>query len=183
MKIRRRIETPGGITSFDMTAPIVPKVGGGGVRFDNTLRDFEYLLTEHFFTPEKFPDLTTELDQKYLMLTLKWKDDMFQIPFDIITGEINHLRFGEGYTGSFQGTLKVGDITKGPFFTENDLGFDLDEYWFSRIPFDGLVIYPPSYDLRESCWDAGMKGKRYPEFTVDAIFLFNPVYTKKNRYQ
>ena len=175
MKARHRIEKPFGIVSFNLDASILPGLGAGGVGFKNSIADFEYLLTEIFFDPQGFPELSYEIDDKYFVLTLNVKENALKIQFDILTGMINFIECGFGYTGDFNETLKVGIETKGEFFIRNALGFDLDLYWFSRSPFDGLVIFPPGI-LRDSCWDAGASGKRYPEFTVDRILVLNPEY-------
>lgn len=58
---------PTGLTEFDLTAPIVPRQGAGGVTFQNRLQDFEFLITEKFFNPKYRPDITIELDKEYCL--------------------------------------------------------------------------------------------------------------------
>lgn len=179
LKSKKRIGEQHGITNFDLSAHIVPLNGAGGVSFQNTLKDFEYLLTEKFFDSRIGQDLSIEVDNKNYVLTINVKDDALQIQFDIFSGKINYISCREGYKGSFNNTMWVGSKTKRNFFLENGIGFDLDLYWFSHYPFDGLIIYPPS-ELREDCWDAEASGKRYPEFTVKEITILDYDFAVKN---
>src|SRR5215467_7818954 len=110
MKSRHRIEDPRGVTSFDLTAPIIPAVGAGGIAFSNSLTDFEFLLTEKFFDAEMFPDVSSEIDTEYLLMTLKVNATSLSIQFDILSGAINYICCGSGYSGDYNGTLRIGAI-------------------------------------------------------------------------
>lgn len=178
LKARHRIKESGSLPDFDLKAPIVPLVGAGGVTFKHRLNDFEFLLTEKIFAPSYRPDVSIELDKEYYLLTIRVQKTALQVQFDIITGKINLISCGRGYQGAFNDTLYPGVVTKGDFYIKTGLGYDLDLYWFSRYPFDGLVIYPPG-ELRDDCWDSGAIPKPYPEFTVDEVIILDYNYAVK----
>ena len=97
---------------------------------------------------------------------------------NLITGIMNHISCGAGYKGAFNNILYPGIKAKGDFFVKNEFDFDLDLYWFSRYPFDGLIFYPP-IELRDMCWDVAISSNAYPEFEVEEIILLNYEYALK----
>ena len=83
MKARRQIENISGLTTFDLTADIIPEVGAGGVTFKNVLTDFEYVLTNKILERNLHTVIEHKLDNDYFYLTLQTNDNQFKIEIDI----------------------------------------------------------------------------------------------------
>jgi hypothetical protein len=97
MKARRHIENISGLTTFDLTAHIIPEVGAGGVTFKNVLTDFEYILTNKLLDKNTHTVIEHKLDNDYFYVTLQTNKSEFKIEIDIFTGKISSMVCGQGY--------------------------------------------------------------------------------------
>ncbi|MGB3524861.1 MAG: hypothetical protein WBB32_02715 [Flavobacteriales bacterium] len=179
MKARRHIENISGLTTFDLTADIIPEVGAGGVTFKNVLTDFEYLLTNKILDRNIHTVIEHKLDNDYFYLTLQTSDSQFKIEIDIFTGKISSMVCGQGYQGKLLNGLGIGSKMSEFTKADNNIGFDLDHSFFVRSPFDGLVIYAP-VELVDRIYSATVDGKTIPDFKIETIEILSMDFAKEH---
>jgi hypothetical protein len=180
MKARTRIENQSGLTTFDLAADIIPEVGAGGVTFKNVLTDFEYILTNKFLDKNIHSVIEHTLDNDYFYVTLQTNKSEFKIEIDIFTGKISSMVCGQGYKGKLINGLGINSKMSDLLKTDKNIGFDLDHNFFTRYPFDGLVIYPP-IDLVDSIYSAmTVGGKTMPDFKIETIEILALDFAKKH---
>jgi hypothetical protein len=179
MKARRRIDEISGLTQFDITADIIPKFGAGGVTFKNVLNDFEYVLTKGILNKKIHKDIEHSVDNEYLYLTLKTKNNEFKIEIDIFTGKISSMVCEQGYQGKLLNGFGIGSNMSEVIKADSNIGFDLDHDFFTRCPFDGLVIYAP-VKLIDKIFTATVDGKTIPDFKIETIEILSMDYAKEH---
>ncbi|WP_369615034.1 hypothetical protein [Flavobacterium sp. CFS9] len=178
MKARKRIEKATGITQFDITGDIIPKVGAGGVTFVNILADFEYVLTNTLLDRNIHKVIDHTLDNEHLYLTLKTCNNEFKIEIDIFTGKICSMVCEQGYRGKLLNGFGIGSRISEIIKADSNFGFDLDHSFFVRSPFDGLVIYAP-VELVDKIYNATIEGKVIPDFKIETIEILSMDFAKE----
>lgn len=180
MKARRRIEKTKGLTQFDITADIVPEIGAGGVTFKNVLTDFEYVLTNELLNKKNIQKVIEHtLDNEFLYLTLRTNNNEFKIEIDIFSGQISSMVCEKGYQGKLLNGFGIGSKISELIKAESNFGFDLDHSFFTRYPFDGLVIYPP-VKLVDKIYSATIDGKTIPDFKIETIEILSMDFAKEH---
>lgn len=178
MKARRHIENIAGLITFDLTADIIPEVGAGGVTFKNVLTDFEYILSNKISEKNTHTVIEHKFDNDYFYLTLQTNDSEFKIEIDIFTGKISSMVCGQGYQGKLINGLGINSKMSELLKADNDIGFDLDHSFFTRYPFDGLIIYAP-INLVDSIYSATVNGKTIPDFKIETIEILAMDFAKE----
>jgi hypothetical protein len=179
MKARRRIEKISGLTQFDITSDIIPEIGAGGVTFKNVLTDFEYVLTNKLLDRNIHKVIEHKLDNEYLYLTLKTHNNEFKIEIDIFTGKISSMVCEQGYQGKLLNGFGIGSEISELIKADNNFGFDLDHSFFTRSPFDGLIIYAP-VELVDKIYNATVDGKTIPDFKIETIEILSMDFAKEH---
>lgn len=179
MKGRRHIENISGLTTFDIAADIIPEVGAGGVTFKNVMSDFKYVLTRKLIDRNIKTAIDHQLDSDYFYLTLQTKGKEFEIEIDLFTGSISSMVCSEGYKGKLSGGFGIGSKMSEFIQADHNIGFDLDHSFFTRSPFDGLVIYAPR-NLVDSIYSATIDGKTIPDFKIETIELLSMAFAKEH---
>jgi hypothetical protein len=178
MKARRRIENQSGLITFDLAADIIPEVGAGGVTFKNVLTDFEYILTNKLLNKNTNSAIEHKLDNDYFYVTLQTNKNEFKIEIDIFTGKISSMVCGQGYQGKLLNGFGINSKMSELLKTDNNISFDLDNSFFTRYPFDGLVIYAP-IDLVDSIYSATVNGENIPDFKIQTIEILAIDFAKE----
>lgn len=175
----QHIENQTGPTTFDLTADIIPELGAGGVTFKNVLTDFEYILTNKLLDKNTHTVIEHKLDNDYFYVTLQTNKSEFKIEIDIFTGKISSMVCRQGYQGKllngFGINSKISELLK----ADNNIGFDLVHSFFTRYPFDGLVIYAP-INLVDSIYSATVDGKTIPDFNIETIEILDMDFAKEH---
>jgi hypothetical protein len=179
MKARRHIENQSGLRTFDLAADIIPEVGAGGVTFKNVLTDFEYILTNKHLDKNSHTVIEHKLDNDYFYVTLQTRESEFKIEIDIFTGKIGSMVCGQGYQGKLLNGFGINSKMSELLKTENNIGFNLDHSFFTRYPFDGLVIYAPIH-LVDSIYSATVDGKTIPDFKIQTIEILAMDFAKEH---
>ena len=164
---------------FDLSAPINPLVGLGGVSFTNTIKDFQEMLTSKSFINDNADNLEFSIDSKYFYLTITTLNKELGIEINLFNGRINSMTCRKGYLGRLDEDFGIGTSIKEALEKDKTLGFNLDQDWFDRIPFDGLIIYPPS-NLIDKCIDAAVSGTDFPNFNIETIELIELSFAKEH---
>jgi hypothetical protein len=167
------------IIEFDLTAPIKPTVGLGGLSFTQTIKDFQGLLTNKSFEKDSIDNFNYTLDSKYFYLTITTKNKEIQIEIELFSGNINSIACNSGYKGKLVNDIGIGTPIKEMLAKDDNFGFNLDTDWFDRTPFDGLIIYPPIH-LLDKCIDAAVSGSDYPDFYIETIELIDLDFAKEH---
>lgn len=178
MKARKRIEKATGITQFDITEDIIPKLGAGGVTFGNVITDFESVLTNTLLDRNIHKVIDHSLDDEHLYLTLKTRNNEFKIEIDIFTGKICSMICEQGYRGKLLNGFGIGSKVSEIIKADSTFGFDLDHSFFVRTPFDGLVIYAP-IELVDKIYNATVDGKIIPDFKVKTIEILSMEFAEE----
>ncbi len=83
------------LIAFDLTAPILPGIGAGGITFVQTLLDFEYTLIHHRFEAGDNTRVKHSYDDQMFYLTVQNLDESFAIYIDVFTGKITSMFCGK----------------------------------------------------------------------------------------
>lgn len=86
---------------------------------------------------------------------------------------------GQGYQGKLINGFGINSKMSELLKTDNNIGFDLDHSFFTRYPFDGLVIYAP-IDLVDSIYSATVEGKTIPDFKIQTIEILSMDFAKEH---
>ena len=178
MKARNRQEKNTTI-GFDLTAPIKPLVGLGGLSFAQTLKDFEGALINKGLNDNSGDNFNYHLDSNYFYLTITTTNYEIEIQVDLISGKINSMTCTNGYIGKLDNGIGIGSSIKAALSKDETLYFNLDTDWFNRTPFDGLIIYAPN-DIRDKCIDAAVYGTEFPDFNIQTIELIDLDFAKEH---
>jgi hypothetical protein len=178
MKARINIENITGIKEFNLEADIIPENGAGDITFENTIADFESVITAGFFDNHK-TKIRHEIDSKYIYMTLSSEKKEFEINIDLLTGKIVSMICRNGYKGKLFRDFGIGNKMSELLKVNKNIGFDLDYNFYVNYPFDGLIIYPPNYELAEKIFNATLEEKNIPDFTIDTIEIIDMEFAKK----
>ena len=164
--------------NFDFKAPIQPNIGMGGIFFNQTIKDFQEALVNKSLDNSSFVNFKYSIDEKFFSLTITSIKDELEIEIDLLNGRINSMICYKGYLGLLNNEFGIGSSIKKVIKKDNNLGYNLDTNWFSRTPFDGLIIYPP-FELEEKCFSAAIDGTEFPDFKIKSIELIDLEFAKK----
>jgi hypothetical protein len=118
---------------FDLSAPIRPLVGLGGILFSQTIKDFQSPLTNKSFGNKSFDSFEYAVDSRYFSLKIETKQ--IEIEINLFTGKIYSMICREGYLGRLENNVGIGTSINRILETEKNFGFNLDMDWFDRTPF------------------------------------------------
>lgn len=177
MKARINIDKIIGITEFDISTPILPKKGAGGITFENCISDFESVITANLFDNHK-TKINQEFDNKNIYLTLKSENEEFKVDIDLLNGKITSMTCNSGYKGKLLKEFGIGSKMSDLLKSDKTIGFDLDHEFYVRYPFDGLIIYAPD-GLASKIFDATIEEKEIPDFEIKTIEIVEMEFAKK----
>ena len=162
---------------FDLTAPIRPLIGLGGILFTQTIKDFEEPLINKSFDTKSFEHFDYSVDSRYFSLNIQTKE--IEIEINLFTGKICSMICRQGYLGRLENNVGIGTSIRAILDTDKNFGFNLDTDWFDRTPFDGLIIYPP-IALKDKCVDAAVNGTKFPDFDIEVIELIDLEFAREH---
>jgi hypothetical protein len=178
MKARVNIKNITGIQEFNLEADIIPGNGAGNITFKNTVADFESVITANFFDNHK-TKIKHQIDNKYIYITLSSEKKEFETDIDLLTGKIVSMTCRNGYRGKLFKDFGIGNKMSDLLKANKNIGFDLDNNFYVNYPFDGLIIYPPNYELAEKIFNATVEEKNIPDFIIDTIEIIDMEFAKK----
>lgn len=178
MKFRNQIDNNLGFKTFDLTSDIIPNIGAGGVNFNNTFSDFEFVLTNGIFNRDFKTVVDFQIDNDYFYITIHSKNKEFAIELDMFTGKICSMICNQGYTGELIKGFGIGSSMNDLIKIDSNIGFDLDNLIFARAPFDGLIIRPP-YSLVDKIYSATCDGLSLPDFKIETLEILDISFAKK----
>lgn len=85
----------------------------------------------------------------------------------------------KGYQGKLLNGFGIGSKISELIKAESNFGFDLDHSFFTRYPFDGLVIYPPA-KLADKIYSATIDGKTIPDFKIETIEILSMDFAREH---
>ncbi len=157
-----------GITELILDKPIEPKVGAGGLTFENNLADFEYLITSIILQNKVGSNIKFKFNTEMYYLTMHTLRNEIEVDFDLLTGRISSITCKKGYTGESAEGIRIGMKMTDVKNIDKSIGFDLDHSFYVRYPFDGLIIYPPN-ELTDTIYSANVGIGIEPDFNIEHI--------------
>ncbi|NMH24687.1 hypothetical protein [Flavobacterium solisilvae] len=178
MKARVNIENITGIQEFNLEADIIPRIGAANISFKNSISDFEPVITANFFDNHK-TKIKHEIDSKNIYISLSSEKKEFEINIDLLSGKIVSMTCRKGYKGKLFKDYGIGNKMSELLNANKNIYFDLDHNFFVNYPFDGLIIYAPSYELAQEIFNATVEEKIIPDFIIEAIEIIDMEFAEK----